>query len=77
MIEFAIPKPIAKWIFPPGVLYVRTCLSNSSECFTNISTLDVLGILISVEEFSEQEKIKKIKNKDVITFSKIKTFIKS
>tara|TARA_S200000501_G_scaffold82791_1_gene74921 strand:- start:876 stop:1109 length:234 start_codon:yes stop_codon:yes gene_type:complete len=77
MIEFAIPKPIAKWIFPPGVSYERTCLTNSSECFTNISTLDVLGTSISVIVFSEQEYIKKIKNKDAINFSKIKTFTKS
>ena len=44
IIEFAIPKPIATWTFPPGVSYDNISLLNSLEWLTNISTLEILGI---------------------------------
>ena len=46
IIEFAIPKPIAKCIFPPGVSKDNTCCSNSFECSIRSSTSEVTGISI-------------------------------
>ncbi len=65
IIEFAIPNPIAKWIFPPGVSYDNIFCSNSSECKIKSSTSDVIGMFISLSlGFEHPNKIIKEKNNE-------------